>query len=172
MAKKFFEQPLSDAELTNAVDAKLDAFEAAAAAKETEKWRHEAMNAVAIQRLITETIDKIRDFEGKESFTREKGEENPGDHDKIVAELKNLHDQWDSARAIEQNILFKLESAGKTIEDANYESASIPEASIESAKAELLDMISEVSKEHAAQEAARQKIANIDEPFHDVKKAA
>lgn len=172
MKKPFFETPLTDEELDKAVEAPLDVAVAEVNKQEAEKWRHEATNAVAIQRLITETIDKIRDLENQETLARERGDEEPGEHDKIVAELKNLHYQWDTAKVIEENILHKLESTGKNIDDANYEMASVPEDKIEATKDELLVMISDIGKERAAQEAVREKIAKLDEPFRDVEKAA
>lgn len=167
--KPFFDKPLSVEELTNAVDAQLDAAEAKAMAADeaqkvsletqaTEKWRHEAMHVAAIQRLITETVDRIRENENQETLTRNLGESAKEEHAAIVNELDRLNYQLDTARVIEQNMLEKLKIAGKTLEDASVEEANISEDKIEETKDNLFNIINEIADENQAQIVAREAI--------------
>ena len=167
--KRFFDKPLSVEELTNAVDAQLDAAEAKAVAADeaqrvsletqtAEKWRHEAMHVAAIQRLITEIVDHIRENENQETLTRNLGESATKEHAAIVDELNRLNYQLDTARVIEQNMVEKLKTAGKTLEDASVEEANMPEDKIEDTKNNLLNIINEIAEENQAQIVAREAI--------------
>lgn len=114
----------------------------------SKQWKTDALNIIALERVIDNTVAAIKESEHEEAATRALGEVTSDEHDLHVTELKRLNYQLENAQLIEQNLLEKMKSFGKTLDEALAEKSQISENDISGAEKKLLNTLSDVAIEN------------------------